>query len=195
MREHLTYEEIDLLIYEPTLVRAESEIEAHVEACVECSGRVAGARRLRQALSRMPLDPAPPNLAQRVLSDLGIQEAPSLVWIFFKNFSPIVALTIVAISAYALLSSSGAFQNKSTMYSLQELSDSYGVLRDEAARWLTPLEAWLGESVSFLGRDGRLAVFVVLFFGAVALIDRYLLMPLFRKRTSARTWLLGGGSD
>jgi hypothetical protein len=153
---------------------------AHLEGCAECRGRLASFRSVEGALRRVPLERPSPALARAVLARIAGAEAPSWVYTLLKNVAPLVALMLVLVAVYAVLGSSGApAQGTATGESARtmfRLADEYG------ATGIRSFNAWCAAHLAFAKGSGGLTTFLVLFFAGVALVDKYILMPRFRRR-------------
>jgi hypothetical protein len=131
-------------------------------------------------LRRVPLERPSPALARAVLARIAGAETPSWVYTLLKNVAPLVALMLVLVAVYAVLGSSGApAQVQGTgesARSMFRLADEYG------AAGIRGFNAWCAAHLAFAKGSGGLATFLVFFLGGVALVDRYILMPRFRRR-------------
>jgi hypothetical protein len=153
----------------------------HLRSCRECSARLGSVRAIDRSLRSLPLEKAPAGLSRDVLAKLGVPDAPSWIYTLLKNIAPLVALTAVLIVVYLALGKSPGADAASggsneSARGLLQMAEEYTALGVRA------LNAWAGTYFSFAKSSAGLAGFLVAFLAVIALLDRYLVMPFFRKR-------------
>lgn len=177
---HLSQEELHG--HADGLLSPERELNAasHVRSCDECRARFGAIRALERALRSLPLESAAPDVARIVLARLGVREAPSWIFTLLKNVAPLFALTAVLVVVYIVLGKpAGAADARGAGESargLFQMADGY------TAAGVQALNAWMGTYFSFATNSVGLMGFLVFFFGGIALLDRFVVMPRFRKR-------------
>lgn len=177
---HLTAEQVD----EAAAGGRSAQFEHHLHACAECQARVRVAKRLDGVLRRMPLDRAGPGLADTILTQIGIGPAPPLAWTLLKNLAPIIALTVVTGIAILVLRYFGVFQGSELQQSTAGVQSIYSQTTGHIAEGVKVFNGWMGKyfSFAFARTTYGLTAFIGCFLGAVALFDKYVLMPKLRKK-------------
>jgi hypothetical protein len=101
-----------------------------------------------------------------------------------KNLAPAVALLLVSLIAVTSLNYFGAFEGSGLQQSASTLQSASGWLASEAATGTSLFSQWIGKYFSFaLDKSSYgLTAFLVFFLAVVALVDKYLLMPMMKKR-------------
>jgi anti-sigma factor RsiW len=177
---HLTND--DLYAYADGNLPEEDRMKAdlHLRGCASCRERSGAIRTLDRAIRSVPLERASPGLSREVLSRLGLRETPSWVYTLLKNIAPLVALTAVVAVAYVAIAPSGgpaeATGAGESARGLLQTADRY------SAMGVQSINAWMGTYFSFAKNSAGLMGFLVVFLGAIALLDRFVVMPMFRKR-------------
>ena len=178
--KHLT--PLQLLEYRDGL-RGE-EAEHHLPTCQECSEKLRALQRVEDSIRRIPLEKVSPGFADQVMRRLGVSESPSIGWTIFKNLAPLLALTIVTGIVGAALQLTGAYQSPEVQQSSQSAQSIYNQMSGRMATGIETLNGWLRDYVSFAFTESTtgLTIFLVAVFALTALLDKFLLMPLLRKR-------------
>lgn len=142
-------------------------------------------RQLEQALRLLPMDRPSAKFTDGVMKRLHIVEPISLGWTLLKNLAPIFALSAIIVVMFLAMRSSGALvitQHGELVRSAQEWNTEIG---RQLSVGIGFYRAWVDKYLSFVGNSVGLAVAVALFFGAVALLDKFVIMPLMRRRMDA----------
>ncbi len=157
-------------------------IETHLQLCTECGRKLKLLRRTDEVLRSLPLEQPSADFTQSVMKALRIQEAPSLLWIFLKNFAPVVALTVVIGATFMILSYTGVFQGSQN--SITNAEGLYRQAEKSLSGGIQTFNSWLGTYVSFAFAKNSIGLtgFLLVFFAGIALFDKFVLMPMLRKR-------------
>ena len=177
------YEYVDLVLSDATRFA----IEEHLAMCPQCRLRVEGMRRMDAALRRIPREEISPDFTSRVVKKLGPHESESVSWKILKSLAPVAALTIVMIVVYGVLNLTGAFDATGSLG--QQDNAAHVALRgvgDGFWKGVAVMTGWLRDLLPFLFSQnvtsGGLALYVAVIFGIVGVLDKYLFMPMVRKR-------------
>ncbi len=160
--------------------RAAAAADLHLRTCAECARRIDHFRALERALRSMPLERASEDLSRTVLKRLGIREGQSWLFTLFMNFAPLLALLAVLAVVHFILGRQPAGapgQNSGEgVRTLFQFADKY------SAVGIQSVNDWVGKYLAFMKGRGGLTGFLILFLGAIALLDKYIVMPLIRRR-------------
>jgi hypothetical protein len=115
---------------------------------------------------------------------LGLKSAPSIAWVMFRNLAPALALLAVSVIAVLAMKYFGTFEGSDLQQSTSSIQRVSGTVSSELAKGIDAFDAWLGTylSFAFAKTSYGLTAFLVFFFGVVALVDKFVLMPMMRKR-------------
>ena len=156
-------------------------IRLHLETCLECSAKMKSLKEFELLLRNMPLEHTSNKFTERVMSKLGIEETPHFVWEFFKNLAPVVALALLIGILYVVFQYTGAFQNSHMQQSSGSVYNTLtNTMRDGVAVYKDFTEKYL--PFFYQRTTSLLILFSVVFFGAVALLDKYLLVPMMKRK-------------
>lgn len=178
LTQHELFEYADALLPDERMAAAET----HLRTCGPCSRRLASFRRVERSLRSLPLEKASADLSRNVLRSLGLQDAPSWIYSLLKSLAPLAALSAVLVVVTLVLGrgpiagdATGAGESARGLF---QLADQYG------GTWIRELNAWAGSYLSFAVAKNSLGLtgFLLLFLGGIALLDRFVVMPRFRKR-------------
>ena len=163
---------------------APDAIELHVRLCSECQSNVSAFRALERAIRSIPLEKASPRFTERIMRSLSIKQSTSFSWMLFKNLAPILALMIVAGIVFAVLRATGVWQAtelQQTATLTQTVYDQFGGSLNGGVQTFND---WMAKyfSFAFARNTYGLTAFVLIFLGAIALLDKYILMPMMKKR-------------
>ena len=160
-------------------------VELHLQTCNECRNRLAAIRQVGALLRRVPLEQAPDGFTEQVIQKLRIEPTPAYTWKLFEYLAPLLALAGIIGVVYALLRFTGAYENSEVQQSVQFTQSIYQSVGATVTGGLTAVNTWMEKYLSFAFAKNSygLTTFLLVFFGAIALLDKFLLMPLLRKRT------------
>lgn len=177
---HLSIEQIDEFVDGALEPRRMEEIDLHLRTCEECRGKLLALRRFDRMLRRLPPQRVSPAFTTRVLSSLGVDESPSLAWTILKNLAPLVALTLVVGIVMLILRLSGSTLGP-TPQATQTIT---GTIGDAVSVGTSTLSRWL-RTISPIASGGYgLTVLVLLLFALIAAIDRFIFLPLAKRKIS-----------
>jgi anti-sigma factor RsiW len=163
---------------------ATNDMETHVRACPECLANVNICRKLEEALHALPPEPLQPRFTERVMNRLNIGEAPSFAWALLRNLAPIVGLVVVTGLVFVAFTIAGAFEETELQQSTAVTRTLYNQVGSVLGAGLEGFNGWVTKYFSFAFAKSTygLTGFVLIFFGAIALLDKYVLMPMMRRR-------------
>jgi hypothetical protein len=163
---------------------ATPEQELHAAHCASCRARIEELRRVDAALRSLPAERTTEEFADKVMRRLGVRSSSSIAWILFKNLAPAVALLLVSVIAVVSLKYFGAFEGSGLGQSATNLQSVSGWFASELSKGTASLSQMLEKYFPFaFGKSSYgLTAFFVFFLVVVAVVDKYLLMPMMRKR-------------
>jgi len=160
------------------------DIEIHLQTCAECTAKYKAIRQIDSALRKLPLDDASPDFTQTVMARLKIKESPSIIWSIFKNLAPLFGLIIVVGIIYAALKISGVYDNSGLGESVQATQSVYNQVGNSVSSGISTFNGWLENLFPFLYTKSSygLTAFLVVLFIIVALLDKFVFMPMMKRR-------------
>ena len=181
---HLTFQQLQDYADKLPTITDSREIELHLRMCNECSDRLNAFQNFDSVLRRVPLERVSGEFTHNVMKKLRLNKPPSYAWKIFESLAPILALILIAVIVYALFQYTGTYDKSEMKQSLQLTQSVYNKLGGSVTEGLNLLNGWMGKYLSFAFAKNSygLTTFLLVFFGAVALLDKYLLRPLFKKR-------------
>ncbi len=177
---HLTSQQIQEYLEK----RATNEIELHLGGCRQCRRKADAAGMLERTLRSIPLEKAPPGFTERIVEQLGIRQRASFSWFLFKSLSPILALTIVAAIVFAVFKFTGAWHETELQQTATVTQTVYNQIGGSVNEGLQTFNGWMTKyfSFAFAKNTYGLTTFILIFFGVIALLDKYVLMPMMKKK-------------
>jgi hypothetical protein len=165
----------------------DAETDLHIRTCQECRAKLRALQQFDRALGHLPLERTSDDFSVRVMRQLGIKESPSFAWLVLKNLAPLVALLIIAGVIVSVMNVVGVSQNPSVRQGVEVTQSMYNSVGSGLAVGVSAVNGWMGKYLSFgiTKSSYGLVIFLILFFGTIALLDRYFFMPMFRKKRSA----------
>lgn len=159
-------------------------IDLHLRTCDECSGKMKSLSLFESSLKNIPLERADPNFTQRVMERLLIKESSSFMWSIFKNIAPLLGLFIVIGIVYGVLKFTGTLEGSGVGESITATQSVYNSVANEVSTGVSAFNGWLKNIFPFLYAKSSygLTVFLIILFIIVALLDKFILMPIFKKR-------------
>jgi len=108
----------------------------------------------------------------------------AFVWTIFKNIAPLFALMIVVGIVFGAMRIAGVFEGSTLQQSAQQTQSVYSQVSGKVTSVIGVLSDWLSKYFSFAFAKSTygLTVFLIVFFSVVALVDKFFLMPMMRKR-------------
>lgn len=160
------------------------DIGSHLHSCVRCRAQVDALEALDAALRNVPPEQVSAGFTGRVMASLGVSESSTLLWKLLKNLAPLVALTLVIGIVAGVLGYFGLFEGTQVEQSVIATQSAYTVVGGKVSAGIAAMNGWLERyaSFAFAGTSYGMTAFLVAFLGAVALLDKFLFMPLMRRR-------------
>ncbi|MDI6766825.1 MAG: hypothetical protein QME52_08395 [Bacteroidota bacterium] len=161
-----------------------NEIDLHLITCDECSGKMKSLRLFESTLKNIPLERVDPKFTQRVMEHLRIKESPSFLWAIFKNLAPLFGLFIVIGIVYGVFKFTGMLESSGVGESITATQSAYKSVADQVSTGVSAFNGWLKNLFPFLYTKSSygLTAFLIVLFIIVALLDKFVFMPMFRKR-------------
>ena len=188
---HLTSQQVQEII-DGTVT---NEMELHLRTCSICQSNVSAFRKLDRTLRSMAPENASTNFTERVMRQAGlpelaerrragIEQSSSFAWMLLKNLAPLIALTLVVGIALAALKIAGAFQDTGLAQSVSATQTVSHQLGSSVDTGIQALNGWVAKyfSFAFAKNTYGLTAFILIFFGVIAVLDKYILMPMMKKR-------------
>ena len=158
------------------------ELRQHLRECNDCRSRMKEFEKVEFALHQVRTDDTPADFTEKVMRRLGIGSAPSLLWTMFNGLAPLIALAVVSGIAVAALNYFDVFHVSGIQQTPSGLQSVSGKIATGLGGGITAFNQWIGRYVAFAKNSYGLTTFIVCLFGAVALLDKYILMPRMRKK-------------
>jgi len=160
------------------------EVESHIRTCQQCRAALRLQDRIENAFRRIPTEEVPDDFADRTLRRLGIRAHSPFAWNLLKNFAPVVALVLVGGAVFAVLYYTGVLGGTQEVGITTPAAQPHGSLSHQLSNGVSSFNRWINTYLSFAFAKNTYAMtaFVAGFFAAIALVDKFVLMPLMRKR-------------
>jgi anti-sigma factor RsiW len=176
----------ELLEYADRTLRADraAEVAAHLGMCPGCARAHEVHALMDGALRRLPVERPSADFHRKLLLRLGLRESPPLWWLFLRNFAPILTAGVVAIVVMALGSAPPAGGGGPAPQSLFDAGRAMVVVQGAVEAFTSCTRAVVSQYLTFsVGKDSMsLTLLLCALLGAVGLLDRYLIAPIFRRR-------------
>lgn|GEM_PF-2011581 len=183
--EHPT--EITLQEYSDRMLdrATEAALDDHVRLCEECALKLRAFRLLDEKLREIPPDRAEKDFTRRVMASLHIDPAPAVYWSIAKYLAPVFSLILVLSIVFAVFYFSGAIQGPENRQSNGRIWAVGEYAGNMATGGIKALNAWGGKyfSFAFAKENFNLTIFLLIVFAGVAVLDKYFLVPMMRKRS------------
>ena len=165
------------------------DIEDHLRVCGDCRRQVMSFQHLERELRRIPPDRVPADLTGKILNRLGIRQSTSFGWMLMKNLAPLFALALIGSVIIIVFQYFGLYQGSQVQQSVEYSQSLSALAGEKISSGLESLNGWLSKYLSFAFAKNTyyLTIFLLLFFGAIALLDKFLLMPMTRRGRPSST--------
>lgn len=182
--KHLTSDQLQEYVDGFIDPRHRNEIDLHLHTCDECGGKMKSLRLFGSSLKNIPLERVNPNFTLRVMERLGIKESPSFVWSIFKNLAPLLGLFIVIGIVYGVLKFTGMLEGSGVGKSITATQSAYNSVATEISTGVSAFNGLLKNLFPFLYAKSSygLTAFLFVLFIIVALLDKFIFVPMFKKR-------------
>ncbi len=161
------------------------ELEIHLKTCNECSIKMAVLKNIEVAIRTVPLVYAQSNFTQRVMSKLSTEEVSDFAWGILKSLAPIISLAFLVGIIFVLFQYTGLLQNSEVQQTIHASKSIYSVSTSKITESVSMLNIWLQKYIPFVYQKTHywMTTFIFLLFIIVALLDKYIIMPMIRKRS------------
>lgn len=177
---HLTHQQF----FEAVEGLLSNEVELHLRMCPQCQQTMTNYKQAERALHNVSLEKVSSNFTMKVMRQIGLKEPSSFAWSLSKNIAPIFALVLVVGIALAVVKFSDLFGGPEIAGQVTDTQSAYHNIGQEVKGGMTALNEWISTYMSFAFAKNRygLTAFILIFFGCIALLDKYLIMPMMRRR-------------
>jgi len=184
MKEHLTTRELLEYVDGSIDPPRRDEIDRHIHKCPDCQAWIRGDKELERTLRRIPLEHPAAQFTGRVMNRIGIAEMPSFAWIVVKNLAPLVALVIVGGIVVAVLAGTGALQSTQVQQSLVTGQSMYSGIVGKLSGGIAEMNMLIQKYLSFAFAKNvyALTTFLICFFGAIGLLDKFIFSPMMKRK-------------
>lgn len=160
------------------------EIELHLRSCPECRQTLNGYKKVERTLHNIPMEKPAPDFTTAVMRQIGLNEASPFAWSLLKNIAPVLALALVVGITVTALKLTGMFEGSEIAGPGSATQSVYNDIGHGVKGGMTALNNWVSTymSFAFAKTSYGLTAFIVVFFIFIALLDKYLIMPMMRKR-------------
>lgn len=160
-------------------------LDDHVRLCEECALKLRAFRLLDEKLRQIPPNRAGKDFTRRVMASLSIDPAPAVYWSIAKYLAPVLSLILVLAVVYSVFYLSGAIQgsdNGQLIGTVWVVGERAGTMASDGIK---ALNAWGGKyfSFAFAKENFNLTIFLLIVFAGAAVLDKYFLVPMMRKRS------------
>jgi hypothetical protein len=181
---HLTSEMLHEYLDNLNEGKTRVQIELHIETCEICSGKLKLLRTIDSALNRMKRESVDAGFTQRIMNQLEIKESSTIVWSIFKNLAPLLGLVVIISIIYGVLKYTGKLEGSGVGDTISATQSVYDSASGEISKGISSFTGWMKNLFPFLYTKGSysLAAFLIVFFIIVALLDKFIFMPIVRRK-------------
>ena len=176
---HLSDQEFDSLLEEGNPI-----LSQHINGCHECSTRLRAWQSIDLSLRRVSVVQPSLHFTVGVMKRLRVVEPVSLGWTLMKNLAPICALSIVVGIMLLGMKSGGAFESAPGGEAVRLAREWNAEMSRLLIAGIEFSTSWVNKYFSFASHSFGLLLAIGIFFGAVGLLDKFILTPLLRRRTN-----------
>ena len=161
----------------------------HLKTCAQCRQHLSSMRALDRVIRKSMHEKAPVVLTANILRELRIEEAPGMAWKMLQYMAPVFALLLIGGIVFTVFRLTGTIHQT-------DIQSSFSIGRNAAGRFgsavtagSTSLNTWAKSYLhfAFAGKALTLTIFLLCFFGAVAIMDKFLFVPMLRRGLERRT--------
>lgn len=163
--------------------RTRSRISLHLQTCTDCRLRAEGVEKLGNLIRRIPAERTSKAFTERVMRKISVADSPSFLWFLLKNVAPVIGLVIVIGAVYTALTLTGILDASGNEQAGGTLTAVYEKIGGQLTSATSSFSEWFKRVFPFLYSKtsySLIAMLVVIIIAA--LIDRYLLIPIFRRK-------------
>jgi hypothetical protein len=180
---HLSNSELQEFVDSKCDEKSRSRISSHLQECSECRSRVVGLEKLSHIISQIPREKVSAKFTERVMGRITTAKSSSFLWFLFKNIAPVFGLIIVIGMVYLGLILGGIIGGSGVEQSGGTVSAVFDKVGGDISDATSAFADWFKRVFPFFYTDaGRGLAVVLLILALAAILDKYLLVPLFRRR-------------
>lgn len=159
-------------------------IKMHLAGCKLCRDNLNSFQVVDSALQKMLLENTNPHFTHRVMERLGIKESPSIIWSIFKNLAPLFGLIIIVSIIYGVLKFTDKLDGSGVGESITATQSVFNTASSGVSNGISTFNLWMKNIFPFLYTKSSysLAAFLIVFFIIVALLDKFIFMPIVRRK-------------
>jgi hypothetical protein len=159
-------------------------IEEHLQYCNDCQTYLSSLKNIDTLITNIPREKVSSNFTEFVMKRIPIKTTPPLLWTIFKNIAPLFSILIVVGVMYGLVKTLGTLDNSTIGNSYKVTQQVYNNVESGIATATTKFNQEIKSAFSFLHIKGisGITVFVAVFLLVVSILDKYVFMPMIRKR-------------
>jgi len=159
-------------------------VSAHLSGCAECRAQLQSLIAMDQRIRAIPPDHPTDLFGPQVMSRLGVRESSSLVWTVVRNLAPLIALSAVTGIVFVVLNVAGVFGSSNIGDSVSATGKIAGSVSQAIDGGLSIFRSWTQKLLPsvIVGSSSTMVFFLLAVFGGVALLDKFIFNPLWRRR-------------
>jgi len=158
-------------------------ISLHLRTCAECRSRVEDIVKIGKLIRRIDREQVSKSFTERVMRRLKVADSPSLFWLILKNIAPVIGLIIVIGIVYTAMTLTGVLDLSGAGAPNGTISAFYDKIGGDLSSATSAFSGWFKRYFPFLySGTGFSMIALLIVIVIVALIDRYIFIPLFKRR-------------
>ncbi|MBI5020288.1 MAG: zf-HC2 domain-containing protein [Ignavibacteriales bacterium] len=159
-------------------------IKMHLDECSICRDNLNSFQVVDSALHQMRVENTKPQFTHDVIKRLGIKESPSIIWSIFKNLAPLFGLIIIVGIIYGVLKFTDKLDGSGVGDSITATQSVFNTASSGVSNGISTFTQWMKNIFPFLYTKSSysLAAFLIVFFIIVALLDKFIFMPIARRK-------------
>ena len=162
----------------------EDTIELHLRTCADCQATLHSIKTVDRAVHQLPLEEPSAAFTERLLRQLGIRKSVSLGWIIARNLAPLFALSFIVVVLFVVFNAVGAFGGSNAGEPVTMTETAVTSISNSISAGVSSFGLWLENLVpfAFSKQSYGFTALVVVVLGIVAMLDKFVLNPMWRKR-------------
>lgn len=161
-----------------------NEIELHIRTCADCRAKVHTITNMERAIRQFPFDEPSAEFTLRLIRRLGIRKSVSLGWIIARNLAPVVALSFIVVVLVLVFKVTGTFAGSNIGEPVTMTETFVTSLNNSVSAGVNSFSLWMEKffPFAFSKQNYGFTALVVVVLGVVAMLDKFVFAPIWRKR-------------
>ncbi len=163
---------------------AKMTIELHIRTCADCRSKLHTITSMERAIRHFPFDEPSAEFTLRLIRRLGIRKSVSLGWIIARNLAPVVALSFIVVVLVLVFKVTGTFAGSNIGEPVTMTETFVTSFNNSVSAGVNSFSLWMEKlfPFAFAKQNYGFTILVIVVLCVVAMLDKFVLNPLWRKR-------------